>query len=75
MLRNRKALVGALVLLTLAQIYAVYEILWFGWLTAIPVQHAEIARRYGMIWELITIPIGLLWITCAVALLDRKSVV
>jgi hypothetical protein len=76
MLKNRTVLVTCLLLLTIAQLYVIYEILWFGWLTAIPVQHAEIARRYAIVWELISVPIGLLWVTCLIALVraTRKRI-
>jgi hypothetical protein len=59
--------------LTLAQIYALYAILWFGWLTATPISHPEIARLYAERWELATIPIGLLWIICAIALFCTRK--
>ena len=65
-------LIGGLVLLTLAQIYVVYAILWFGWLSATPNQNTELMRRYAERWELVSIPVGLLWIACLVALIRMR---
>ena len=70
---NRKLILGALVLLTLGQAYVLYAILWFAWLTvAPPADHREIARVYAMRWELISIPVGLLWVTCVVMLFRTR---
>jgi hypothetical protein len=73
MLKKPVVLIGGLVLLTAPQLYVLYAILWFGWLTATPIQHPEIARHYAERWELISIPIGLLWMTCLVALIRTGS--
>ena len=62
-------LIAGLVLLTLAQLYALYAILWFGWLTVAPNANHGLARLYAERWELATVPIGLLWIACLVALI------
>lgn len=71
---HRRLLIAVLILLTLAQAYVVYAILWFSWLTvAPPAEHCEIARVYAVRWELISIPIGLLWLACVVALFRTRN--
>jgi hypothetical protein len=66
-------LIGGLVLLTLAQIYIVYAILWFSWLSATPNQNIELMRRCAERWELVSIPVGLLCIACLVALIRMRA--
>jgi hypothetical protein len=58
-------LLGAL---TLAQMYVVYAILWFGWLTATPNPYHLIDRVFAERWEVVSIPVGVAWIVVAFAL-------
>jgi len=72
MLRKPPALFASLVILTLAQLYAIYSILFFGWLTVVPNANHELARLYAERWEFVSIPVGVLWIACLIALIRTR---
>jgi len=72
MLTKPVVLITSLVILTLTQLYALYAILWFGWLTVVPNANHGLARLYAERWELISIPVGLLWIACLIVLIRTR---
>ena len=75
MWKNRKFLYASLAVLTLAQAYIINQFLFCAWMTALHAQDQTLPhwQHWAELFEVFSIPIGLLWVTCVVMLVRTRS--